>query len=200
MTTYNVHIDREVRLVFECIEADSHEAAAAIACDRHPAAADDIDHCDGETFSAQVDIAGDEGSTQPLTIAFEPGRQRQAARKLLAACRMVVERWERGDLGEAGRACADAIAEAEMPTPPANSDPALKPYSVLLLYPDDVNDGGTETYYAFVEAPDPIDAVAVARRKAVAAQEESAECYDPDDFTPLLVIQGHHYGQPMSNQ
>ena len=32
--------------------------------------------------------------------------------KLLAACRMVVDRWERGDLAEAARACSDAIAEA----------------------------------------------------------------------------------------
>ena len=45
------------------------------------------------------------------------------------------------------------------------TDPAKKPYSVLLLYPQDVNDGGTETYYAFVEAPDAIEAVAVARRR-----------------------------------
>ncbi len=33
-----------------------------------------------------------------------------------------------------------------------------KPYSVLLLYPDYANDSGTETYYAFVEAADPIAA------------------------------------------
>jgi len=35
-----------------------------------------------------------------------------AAPKLLAACRMIVDRWERGDLAEAARACSDAIAEA----------------------------------------------------------------------------------------
>src|SRR4051794_9849562 len=33
--------------------------------------------------------------------------------------------------------------------PPAACDPVKKPYSVLLLYPDDANDGGAETYYAF---------------------------------------------------
>jgi hypothetical protein len=85
MTTYNVQINREVQLVFEGIDAGSHEEAAAIACDKHPAAADDIDHGDGATFSAQVDVAGDEGSGQPVTIDFEPERQRQAAPKLLAA-------------------------------------------------------------------------------------------------------------------
>jgi hypothetical protein len=75
---------------------------------------------------------------------------------------------------------------------------AKKPYSVLLLYPDDVNDSGTETYYAFVEAPDAIEAVAVARREAVAAQVEGVE-YEPDDFAPLLVIAGHHFDQSMPN-
>ena len=44
---------------------------------------------------------------------------------------------------------------------PAPSEAASKSYSVLLLYPEYANDSGTETYYAFVEAPDPIDAVAV---------------------------------------
>ena len=48
--------------------------------------------------------------------------------------------------------------------PPAD-DPGKQPYSVLLLYPDYANDSGTETYYAFVEASDPIDAVAVAQRQ-----------------------------------
>lgn len=33
-----------------------------------------------------------------------------AAPRLYAACRMVVDRWERGDLAEAARACAAAIA------------------------------------------------------------------------------------------
>jgi enoyl-CoA hydratase/carnithine racemase len=35
-----------------------------------------------------------------------------AAPSLLAACQMVVDRWERGDLAEAARACRDALAEA----------------------------------------------------------------------------------------
>ena len=37
------------------------------------------------------------------------GRLIVAAPELLAACRMVVERWERGDLAEAARACQKAI-------------------------------------------------------------------------------------------
>jgi hypothetical protein len=89
-------------------------------------------------------------------------------------------------------------SEWEAASPAA--DPAKKPYSVLLLYPDDVNDSGTETYYAFVEAPDAIEAVAVAKREAVAAQEESAENYEPDDFAPLVVIAGHHASEPLFNK
>jgi hypothetical protein len=34
MTIFNVHIYREMRLVFSGIEADTHEAAAAVARDR----------------------------------------------------------------------------------------------------------------------------------------------------------------------
>jgi hypothetical protein len=199
MTIFNVHIYREMRIVFEDIEADSHEAAAAIARDRPTSdAIDDID-CEGESLSALVDVAGDEEYTQSRYIDFEGERQRKAAPKLLAACRMVVERWERGDLAEAARACSAAIDDVDTPMQPADRDPAKKPYSILLLYPEDVNDSGTETYYTFVEAPDAIEAVAAAKREAVAAQGEDLE-YDPDDFAPLLVIQGHHYGQPMFNK
>lgn len=82
--------------------------------------------------------------------------------------------------------------------PPAD-DHARQPYSVLLLYPDEANDDGTETYYAFVEATDPIAAIAEARRKALATNEWTEDGVDPDGFTPLLVIAGHHYGQPMAH-
>jgi hypothetical protein len=92
---------------------------------------------------------------------------------------------------------AAAIAEAERTAPPPATDPAKKPYSVLLLYPDYANDGGTETYYAFVVAPDPTAAVAAARQRALAAQE--GVIFPPDDFAPLLVTDGHHHGLPMSN-
>lgn len=79
--------------------------------------------------------------------------------------------------------------------PPAASE--NKPYSVLLLYPDYANDTGYETYYAFVDAQDPIAAVAQAKRKAVAAQDGIE--IEPDDFIPLLVTEGHHYGEPLFN-
>jgi hypothetical protein len=85
MTTYNAHIYREMRLVFEGIEADTHEAAAALARDKPTGDANEIDDCDGETFYACVDVRGDDEYEQSRWIDFEPERQRQAAPKLLAA-------------------------------------------------------------------------------------------------------------------
>lgn len=94
-------------------------------------------------------------------------------------------------------AAQSALFPAGETAPPA---PANKPYSVLVLYPDYANDSGKETYYAFVEAPDAIEAVAVARREAVAAQEENAENYEPDEFAPLLVTEGHHRDEAWFNK
>ena len=41
-----------------------------------------------------------------------------AAPRLLAACQMVVDRWEHGDLAEAAKACVDAVDAATSPSPP----------------------------------------------------------------------------------
>jgi hypothetical protein len=125
-------------------------------------------------------------------------RLMHAATALLAACRMVVARWEHGDLAEAARACDDAIALATSTCPPWEADES---YSVLLLYPDYANDSGWETYYAFVKASDAIEAVSVAQREAVAVNaEEGVEIDDPTDFYPLLVIQGHQPSEPRFNK
>jgi hypothetical protein len=121
-----------------------------------------------------------------------------ASPRLFAACRMVVERWERGDLAEAARACADAVAQAERHSTPDAAGAATKPHSVLLLYPDDLDATGYETYYAFVEASDATDAVAVAQRQAAAAQSIAID--DPADFRPLLVTEGHHRSEALWNQ
>ena len=82
--------------------------------------------------------------------------------------------------------------------PTDENDSARKPYSVLLLYPDYANDSGTETYYAFVEALNPIEAVAVAQREAVTAQDGMDG--DPEDFAALLVTPGHNYSEPLFNK
>ena len=83
MTHYIVHIYREMRLSFEDIEADTPEAAAAIARDKPTSDADDIEDCEGENLSALVDVAGDEEYAQSRYIDFESERQRKAAPKLL---------------------------------------------------------------------------------------------------------------------
>jgi len=75
--------------------------------------------------------------------------------------------------------------------------PGPKPYSVLLHYPDYLDDTGYETYYALVEAQDPIAAVGLAQQQAVAAQEGVETT--PDDFAPLLVTLGHHHSEPLFN-
>jgi hypothetical protein len=82
--------------------------------------------------------------------------------------------------------------------PTAGSEFAKKPYSVLLLYPDYANDSGTETYYAFVEALDPIEAIALAQREAISVQESVDG--DTDDFAPLLVTPGHNVSEALFNK
>jgi hypothetical protein len=73
--------------------------------------------------------------------------------------------------------------------------PGNKPYSVLLLYPDWAIESGTETFYAFVDAPDSISAVALAQRQALEANE-----WHDAVFVPLLVTEGHHYGEALVNK
>lgn len=85
MTTYIVHIYREMRLSYTGIEADTPEAAAAIASGKPTDAADNIDDCEGENLAALVDVAGDEEYEQSRLIDFEPERHRKAAPKLLAS-------------------------------------------------------------------------------------------------------------------
>src|SRR5436305_2984821 len=85
MTLYNVHLYREMRLVFERIEANSPEEAAAQARDRATADADDLADCDGETFAALVDVIGDTQFEHSVMIDFEPERLRKAAPALLEA-------------------------------------------------------------------------------------------------------------------
>src|SRR5437870_4002767 len=62
---------------------------------------------------------------------------------------------------------------------------ALKPYSVLLLYPDTGHD--PETYYAHTEAESPDAAIANTRAEAEAANVGIAA----HDFLPVIVLPGH---------
>jgi hypothetical protein len=85
MTLYHVHIYREMKLLFNRIEADTPEAAAAIARDKPTDDADHIDDCDGENLAALVDVLGDEQYEKSVTIDFEAERLRKAAPRLLNA-------------------------------------------------------------------------------------------------------------------
>jgi hypothetical protein len=151
-----------------------------------------------------AEIAGEdsEGRVTSPEQQEANGRLIVAAPDLLAACRMVVARWERGNLAEAARACQSAVELATAGSPPWDVTDVQavgsKPWSVLLLYPDHANDSGTETYFAFVEASDPIAAVARAQRQAAEAQEGID--IEPDDFVPLLVTQGHQHSEPLFNK
>jgi hypothetical protein len=169
-------------------------------CDLDYIVAPDPDGRHPDIYIAEIAAEDSEGRIASVEQQIANRQLITAAPNLLAACRMVVDRWERGDLAEAARACGAAIAEAtttSSPPPAAAIDLATKPYSVLLLYPDWTNDDSTETYYAWVDAPDSLAAVAEAQRQALAANEWTDR--DPADFAPLLVTEGHHYGHPMSS-
>ena len=68
-------------------------------------------------------------------------------------------------------------------------------YSVLLLYPDYMDDMGIrETYFTHVKSASPDDAVAAARQNAFIANKGRAE--EPEDFAPLAVFRGHLEMEP----
>jgi hypothetical protein len=155
-----------------------------------------------DIYLAEIAEEDSDGRIAPPEQQAANGRLIAAAPDLLAACRMVVARWERGDLAEAARACQSAVELATAGGTPWDitdvQTVVSKPWSVLLLYPDYANDSGTETYFGFVEATDPTDAVACAQRQAAEAQEGID--IEPDDFHPLLVTQGHHASEPLFNK
>lgn len=73
----------------------------------------------------------------------------------------------------------------------------MKPYTVLLAYPDYMCDGGLETYMTCVRAATVKEAQLLAQSEAAMAQVEEAEDeYDalpqPDEFIVLAVIEGYH--------
>ena len=75
MPTYNVHLYREMRLFFPCIEAESPEEAAKIAAGKDFDDVDDFSDCDGENLAALVDLVGDEEFRHSKTIAFDPVKE-----------------------------------------------------------------------------------------------------------------------------
>src|SRR5690348_6631257 len=105
MPRYNIHIYREMRLLFTGIEAASPEEAAAIARDRDTDDADEIADCNGETLAALVDVAGDDSYAHSRCIDFEDEQLRRAAPKLveaLKACELQLREYVRWHHANAG--------------------------------------------------------------------------------------------------
>ena len=64
-------------------------------------------------------------------------------------------------------------------------------YSVLLLYPDYIaNDFGSDTYYTFVVAATPREALDKARQSCL---KVCPDINDPVDLFCLLLIHGHKH-------
>src|SRR5438045_1558108 len=78
--------------------------------DRQFIVAPDPERVHPDIYIAEIVTEDEEGRLASLEQQDANARLIAAAPALLAACRMVVERWERGDLAEAARACADAVA------------------------------------------------------------------------------------------
>jgi hypothetical protein len=71
--------------------------------------------------------------------------------------------------------------------------PAVKPYSVLLLYPDYLaSTYGEETYYDVTHATSPEEALARVRTLARSLQGPQWAEMAPTDFGCLAVFEGHH--------
>jgi hypothetical protein len=68
----------------------------------------------GEDFATSRPFWLPEGD-DPVPPTLAGMQVMAAAPTLLAACRMVIDRWESGDLAEAARACSEAIKLAEVP-------------------------------------------------------------------------------------
>jgi hypothetical protein len=122
MSSYHVHIYREMRLVFGNIDTGTPQAAALIARDKPTSDADEIDDCEGESFAALVDEIGDEEYEHSVTIEFEGELERRVARKMLAILKNFVEaddlaeeshEWKWENLTHAFRLARSIIVEAE---------------------------------------------------------------------------------------
>jgi hypothetical protein len=81
MPKYKVHVYREMRLVFDDIEAATPEKAAETAGEKHFDNCDEWSDCEGQNLYALVDHAPHEGTV----IEFEAGRMLDAGPVMLKA-------------------------------------------------------------------------------------------------------------------
>lgn len=82
----------------------------------------------------------------------------------------------------------------------SKKQPKLKPFSVLLMYPDYVSDYG-ESYYGWVRAENPVRAARAVQMRASRAYWRRRGDAGPgdiestaDDFAVHLVLHGHRKG------
>jgi hypothetical protein len=74
MTTYTVHLYREMRLVFPDIEAATHNEAARLASLKPTNDAEHIEDCEGHAFSALVEREGGDGPEEhPIILRADGG-------------------------------------------------------------------------------------------------------------------------------
>jgi hypothetical protein len=77
--------------------------------DLHFIVAPDPDGIHPDIYIAEIAEEDSEGRIASPEQQEANGRLIVAAPALFAACRMVIDRWERGDLAEAARACHTAV-------------------------------------------------------------------------------------------
>lgn len=77
----------------------------------------------------------------------------------------------------------------------------LRDFGVVLLYPEYACSDWPESCYVFVRAKNPDDALRKARKKAaktLGGEDKITLNQLADDFAPMLVLEGHHVGCPIS--
>ena len=74
MKTYNVHVYREMRLLFPGIVARTAVEAATLAAEMPSGAAEALEDCDGENLAALVGVIGRDECKQSWMIDFDPVR------------------------------------------------------------------------------------------------------------------------------
>lgn len=121
MPKFRVHAYREMRLVFDEIEADTPEAAAHIAAGKPFDECDRCSDCEGTTLAALVDEATEDGQEGVAVVDFEDGRWLKAGPHMLAALKAARELFytlgdrdtqESRDCFRFHQICDEAIAHA----------------------------------------------------------------------------------------
>jgi hypothetical protein len=110
---FNVHVYREMRLYFPDIQAETTEAAAAIAIDLPTGEASLIDDCDGRTLGALIDLVGDSEYRHSRMIDTQESKLADKACQvveLLAKCAVLLEQHASERAREAIQEIKDLLA------------------------------------------------------------------------------------------